>query len=360
VLEFHAEEKSYELHTLFGGLERASISRQDMQRALADVLSNISPDCIFVSGWGMEIGQVMQLWALENNIPIVMFSESTAYDEPRVRWKEWIKSQLVKAASSALVGGGPHKEYLSQLGMPTESIFVGHNVVDSSHFSKLSLQTPENLTGSPNAKPYFLACTRFGEKKNLPRLVQAYALYVEKCTEWGAECNDLIIAGDGELRAEIEQTIAYCSVEDKVYILGAVGYDSLPWLYQNCEAFVHASTTEQWGLVVNEAMAAGAPILISRQVGCAPDLVPEGENGFQFDPYSPVRIAEVLWSFSRLSNDKKQELGKRSKSLIADWGPERFASGLRHAVDKAIKDGPKKNTLTARVLLRLLLQRGVS
>jgi glycosyltransferase involved in cell wall biosynthesis len=47
---------------------------------------------------------------------------------------------------------------------------------------------------------------------------------------------------------------------------------------------VHASTTEQWGLVVNEAMAAGLPVLVSDRCGCAPDLVEVGVNGFTFDP----------------------------------------------------------------------------
>lgn len=355
VLEFHAEVKSYELHTLFGGLERASISRQVLQGVLSDVLYNIGPDCVLVSGWGMEIGQIMQLWALENNVPIVIFSESTAYDEPRVHWKEWIKSQIVKAASSALVGGGPHKKYMTQLGMPTKSVFVGHNVVDSAHFSRPSLQKPGNFPVSSNAEPFFLTCTRFGEKKNLPRLVRAYAAYIKKCSDQGVEGSDLIIVGDGELRMAIEQTITQYSVGDKVHMLGAVGYDFLPWLYQNCEAFVHASTVEQWGLVVNEAMAAGAPILISNRVGCAPDLVHDGENGLQFDPYSEESIADALWFFSSLSIDKKQEFGKRSKALITDWGPERFASGLKLAVDKAIEIGPTNNTFTARLLLRLLL-----
>jgi 1,2-diacylglycerol 3-alpha-glucosyltransferase len=55
-------------------------------------------------------------------------------------------------------------------------------------------------------------------------------------------------------------------------------------------AFIQASTTEQWGLVVNEAMASGLPVLVSERCGCAPDLVKNGVNGYTFDPYDIKEI----------------------------------------------------------------------
>jgi 1,2-diacylglycerol 3-alpha-glucosyltransferase len=183
VLEFKPKETSYKLLTLFPGIERVSIEKRKLQNVLSKTLLKINPDCICVSGWGMDIGQLMHSWALDNDVPIVIFSESTAYDEPRVPWKEWVESQLVTSASSALVGGKPHKEYINQLGIPEKSIFLGHNVVDSVHFSTPSLQQPANFPDNLHPSPFFLACTRFGKKKNLPRLVRAYAAYCKMCSK---------------------------------------------------------------------------------------------------------------------------------------------------------------------------------
>lgn len=355
VLEFKPRATHYQLITLFSGAERVSIPSHEIRSVLFHMLSEIEPDVVCISGWGMEIGQLLHLWALENNVPTVMFSESTAYDERRVFLKEWVKSKLVRSVSSALVGGAPHKEYISQLGMSRESVFLGHNIVDSEHFSKPYLLQPDSGFLNLCSTPFFLVCTRFGEKKNLTRLIEAYAIYEKICKEQKGEILNLVIAGDGDLRTTIERNIVQFGLSQNVHLLGAVSYEKLPWLYQNCEAFIHASTTEQWGLVVNEAMAAGAPVLISNRVGCALDLVHDCENGFQFDPYNLRNIADALFSFSKLSVDQKNEFGEHSKRIIADWGPSRFANGLKQAVDKAIDIGTKGNNFAARLLLRLLL-----
>jgi hypothetical protein len=106
-------------------------------------------------------------------------------------------------------------------------------------------------------------------------------------------------------------------------------------------------------------MAAGAPILISDRVGCASDLVPDSENGLQFNPFNEENIASTLLHFSSSSIEQKQKYGKRSKELISNWGPGRFATGLKKAVDKATKTGVRNSSFIASLLLRLLLQRGM-
>ena len=103
----------------------------------------------------------------------------------------------------------------------------------------------------------------------------------------------------------------------------------MPAYYGLASAFVHASTTEQWGLVVNEAMASGLPVLVSNRCGCAPDLVQEGVNGFTFDPYNVEQLAQLMLKISAFQTFSLSTFGAASRRIIADWGPERFASGLR-------------------------------
>lgn len=359
VLQYQPKYMSYELMTLAPGECRSTVSEKRLRLSLNDCLAEIEPDCVCVSGWGMVIGQALQWWALKHHVPMVLFSESTAYDMERANWKEWIKSWLVRVSSSALVGGAPHRDYIQRLGMTADSVFLGHNVVDSAHFSQKVDKRPLGLPDFLDQIPFFTACTRFGQKKNIPGLVRAFASYDRMCREEGLKSWRLVIAGDGDLRKEIEQTIVSTNMTEKVILLGAISYELLPWLYQHAQAFVHASTTEQWGLVVNEAMAAGSPVLVSRQCGCAPDLVHNGVNGFQFDPYSEEEICKTLHKFHMLPAETKVTFGQKSREIIADWGPNRFAKGLAQAIDKALVVGPKRNTMVARILLWLLLLRGM-
>ena len=182
--------------------------------------------------------------------------------------------------------------------------------------------------------------------------------------------------GDGELKAQL---LAHCqklglhAIESApwevsssskiqnpkskiVYFPGFRQIGELPRFYAHAGAFVHASTTEQWGLVVNEAMACGLPVIVSNRVGCAQDLVQEGVNGFTFDPYNVEPLAGLMRKVSA-TDFPLSAFGDASRTIIADWGPERFASGLKQAVDCALKVGPKRASLLQRLILRALLWR---
>jgi len=133
-------------------------------------------------------------------------------------------------------------------------------------------------------------------------------------------------------------------------------YDELPAWYGLAGAFVHASTTEQWGLVVNEAMASGLPVLVSERCGCAPDLVKDGVNGFIFDPYDVERLARLMYRLAHGDVDR-DAMGRASQEIIADWGLERFADGLAKAVDVAVSRPTPKAPWFDCLLLQALMYR---
>ena len=118
-------------------------------------------------------------------------------------------------------------------------------------------------------------------------------------------------------------------------------YDELPAWYGLASAFVHASTTEQWGLVVNEAMASGLPVLVSNRCGCAPDLVEDGVNGFTFDPYDVEALAGLMQRVAAMTDERRAAMGRAGQRIIAEWGPERFAEGLMQAVEARMRRPPR-------------------
>ena len=88
-------------------------------------------------------------------------------------------------------------------------------------------------------------------------------------------------------------------------------------------------------MVVNEAMAAGLPVLVSNRCGCAPDLVIEGKTGFTFEPENIEELASLLVSMSN-GQVNRQVMGQAAQAHIAEWGPERFAEGLYGAIRVAL------------------------
>jgi glycosyltransferase involved in cell wall biosynthesis len=151
--------------------------------------------------------------------------------------------------------------------------------------------------------------------------------------------------------------IQQCGVSDHVHLVGAKGYAELPSYYSHAGAFIHASTTEQWGLVVNEAMASGLPVLVSNRCGCATDLVKEGVNGWTFDPCNEEQMADLML---RIAGDEEQRktMGLRSREIIAEWGPDRFASGVNSAVEAALAAPRKRAGLLDRFILKVLTSKG--
>ena len=350
VLEFSSE-ASFARHTLFPkvkGVNNPAVSEQ-LAGAMGKTLDSVRPDVVCVSGWGLSVSLAAIKWATARSVPIVMLSESNEFDEVRSAIKEFIKRRLVGLCSAGLAGGSPQADYLVKLGLPRERVFNGYDVVDNRFFTEEARKYRDgNSELGETKRPYFLACARFGKKKNLPGLIHAFARY----RELGAPLAlfDLVIAGDGEERAEIERTIKEFGVFDHVHLIGAKGYAELPSYYAHAGAFIHASTTEQWGLVVNEAMASGLPVLVSNRCGCVADLVKEGENGWTFDPTNEEQIADLMLRISS-SEEARAKMGAKSREIITEWGPDRFASGLTGAVQVALSAAKKKTTILDRMIL---------
>jgi glycosyltransferase involved in cell wall biosynthesis len=206
---------------------------------------------------------------------------------------------------------------------------------------------------------FFLASARLIEEKNLSRLVEAYARYrtlVPKAENGEPQMQiwDLVLLGDGPLRPALESQRSGLKLDGHLHLPGFKQYDELPNYYALARAFILPSIFEPWGLVVNEAMASGLPVLVSSHCGCAAELVREGRNGFTFDPRDVGALAQLMVKTSA-PNFPLAEFGLASRAIVGNWGPERFAQGLNAAAMRAIAAGPLRPSLLQRLLLRTSL-----
>jgi len=171
-------------------------------------------------------------------------------------------------------------------------------------------------------------------RKNYTGLLDAYVSYRSRVdAPWR-----LVALGDGPLRSEIESRIERDSIVG-ITLAGFVQYKKLPNYYASARAFIHTAVLDQWGLVVNEAMAAALPVLVSTGAGCVTDLVRDGENGYSFSPSSPDALAKFMVEISG-DSELRFRMGRRSRKIIAEWHPDRFGQALMSALDLAIKGGP--------------------
>jgi glycosyltransferase involved in cell wall biosynthesis len=104
--------------------------------------------------------------------------------------------------------------------------------------------------------------------------------------------------------------------------------DDLPAYYALAECLVLPSTLEPWGLVVNEAMASGLPVIVSQLCGCFPDLVEGGGNGFSCDPYDVAGLADRFAAMARLEPGARERMGHLSRLIIQRFSPQLWAQSL--------------------------------
>jgi len=287
----------------------------------------------------------------------VMMNESHAGTARAEGWRLCLKRLLVKSFDTALVGGTPQVRYFASLGMPPEKIFPGYDCVDNEYFGSQSAHWRQDAQAARSryALPdhYFLSLGRLVKKKNLGALMGAYGAFLARRPQ---AQQHLVIVGSGEEGDRLRQQAAsqglpvhekrdapYLSAPPHaaapgVHFYGSRTVQENPIFYALADAFVLPSLYEEWGLVVNEAMACGLPVIVSKTAGCAEDLVAPEKNGLLFDPESEAGLADCL---DRLSADPQamRMMGRNSAELIRRWDCANFAHNALRAV-RAASVGP--------------------
>lgn len=343
----------FEHCTLFETQDSESLQPYVVWKAVRAQLDVLRPDVIAIPGI-YDKGAVAALrWCRRNRVPCILMSDSTQRDAKRYLWREWLKGRLVRCFSAALVAGKPQEDYVVRLGMSAARVFTGYDAVDNEYFSHQAeaVRAREDQYRAACHLPtrYFVTSNRFIPVKNLFRLLAAYAKYRQRVIDpW-----NLVLLGDGELMPQVRRSIQELGLQTCVMLPGFKQYDELPVYYALGRCLILASTSETWGLVVNEAMASGLPVLVSKACGCCEDLVREGENGFSFDPLNVEEMAEKMRMISHGGCDLAK-MGQASRDIIANWGCDNFARNLWRAAQCACEQPIKNRDPIASAILHIL------
>jgi glycosyltransferase involved in cell wall biosynthesis len=297
------------------------VSFAERRQALFRIFNDYQPGVLNITGYFDWAQVLLMFYARWKGVKVVISSESSSADHNRSAWKEWIKKVIVGRANAFFCFGETSAKYLESLGVAKSAIRVKNAaVIDEQVIRNRYDETKRELAASAGADPVsrkFVYVGRLAPEKNLTTLVWAFDNVVRQTgSDW-----KLLFVGDGPERANLDKLVTDSGIAAQVIFAGGSPWHQVPgWLAQS-DVLVLPSKSEPWGLVVNEAMVCGMPVIVSQTCGCAPDLVRNGVNGFTFDYARQSDLEEHLSFFIR-NPDRIAGMGQESVKLIAP-----FASG---------------------------------
>ncbi len=291
-------------------------------------------DALWVNGWAQANTWLAWTGAALRGVPILLRGETNGLGEPN-GLKGAIKRVVVRAFFSRISGflavGSNNANFYSSYGVPAERIFLTPYAVDNAFFVKEARQlegqkrTLREKSGIPSDRPVILFCGKFQEKKRPLDVLQAFARLNSRLQA------SLVFVGDGPLRPTMEHFIAEHGLSN-VCMLGFHNQKEMPIYYALADVLVLPSIFEPWGLVVNEAMCFGLPVIASDKSGAAADLVKSGINGFTYSAGDEQALANALMMV--LENEEgRRSMGHASYDIISHWGFEEDVGGILQALE---------------------------
>ncbi len=296
-------------------------------------LKRFLPDSIVFGGYNYLASWKGLLWARSHGVPALLWAESNVNDRrSRNPIVEFLKSTFIRACRAFVVPGRSSHNYLSGYGVAVSDIFTAPNAVDNNLFAagaEAARKDERRFRDCLNLPDrYLLFVGRFVREKGIFDLLDGYALLpAEKQDEVG-----IVFVGDGPERAELARRVAnLCKGE--IRIVGFAQRDQLAIYYGLADVFIFPTHSDPWGLVVNEAMACGLPILATAVAGCVADLVSHGDNGLVVTARDVSGMAKAIAAM--LDMGRLQQMGASSQSRIKAFSSLAWAEGVRAAVEFA-------------------------
>ena len=312
--------------THFSGCDTPEISDELVHRGI---------DVVVVNGWVVRTCLQTLKACRKLKIPCIVRGEANNL-RPRPWWKRLLQRQLVRRYDAYLPIGTASREFYRSYGIPDDRMFDARYCIENDRFARaadLAVGQRSSIRarwGVPEETLCFLYCGKFETKKHPVELVQA----IRQAVQLGANLH-LLMVGDGELKPECEKLVQQHSLP--VTFTGFLNQSEIVEAYVASDVLALPSDHgETWGLVVNEGMACGLPAVVSDQVGCASDLIVEGETGWVFPFGQWNDFSKLLAELSKKTKTIR-EMGPACRKLISNYSPKHAANGIAAAVHSMVK-----------------------
>jgi glycosyltransferase involved in cell wall biosynthesis len=272
---------------------------------------------VILSGYGKPEYIIFTIWLKLKGIDCYYFAESWYKGRPIL---DKLKGSFIKGFTKGIFASGDRakQHFAENLSFPKTKILTGYSVVDNDHFA---INTVEK-TIDRFASKTLLSVARHSKEKNLELLIKAFK--ASKLSDaW-----TLKIVGGGPDTEKLRKLI---SSNDNIELNDWTSYDKLPSLYAEASFFILPSEFEPWGLVVNEAMASGLPIVLSNECGCVPELY--YDNGYLFNSSSQSELENIFNLVEGLSIDEIQSFSAKSIERIKEYSPKQWSNHLHKLIN---------------------------
>lgn len=299
-------------------------------------------DALWVHGYARGTNWLAMLAAKAIGTKVLVRDEANALSAPRSPVRRLAKAAFFRTFGRLIDGfltiGSANRDYYLANGIHSDRLFSVPYCVNNEYFrSRAAATAPgrERLRGTLGleaGRPIILYASKFQRRKRPDDLLRAYERLIGDLN--GRSVPYLLYVGDGKMRRSVEAE-ASAKRLDGVRFLGFRNQSELPALFDLCDVFVLPSVHEPWGLVVNEVMTVGRAVIVGDEVGCAPDLVRNGENGFTFPAGDVASLAEALRRVVS-SPERMRAMGEASRAIIDAWSFREDLAGLRHALQAVV------------------------
>lgn len=325
--------ESYQSHFLSDGSFESLPQILTALRAVK-IVARCRPDIVIISGYSYLPTWSVLTWARLHRKPVVFWFESNRFDRPRHWMLELIKSVFVSQCDVAHVYGASNREYLERLGVKPSAIIEKRATVDSRVFTKRRAVFHSDYRR-------FVYVGRFSPEKNLPRLLEAF------CVTRSKSRAELVLVGYGPDEPLLKLKVHDLGLDESVVFVGPKTQDEVSQTLAECDCLVLPSLSEPWGLVANEALCTGIPIIVSDRCGCARDLVTQ-DTGWMFDAEATADLARALLGVCNLQVDRLQKMGQAAVKLAAEYSPEAGANRIAASlVELCERNGTVKGSINA-------------
>jgi glycosyltransferase involved in cell wall biosynthesis len=313
--------------------------RRQFREQLLALERRINPQVLWIHGWSDPYARAFWDVAAQTGKPLLLRGD-TCLTSVAGGWGRRLLHQLYytyrfRHVAACLAIGAQNRQLYEKYGVPKERIFDMPYAVDNAFFQKRvaaawpGREALRQRLGLEPGRPVVLFCGKLIALKGVDTLLEAVRRLRESADP-GLPRPQVLLAGEGELRGELE-TWGRQHLAGDAHFLGFQNQSELPALYDLADVFVLPSNKEAYGLVVNEAMNAGKPVIASDQVGCWPDLVHPGVNGAVFPAGNAVALAEALRPYL-LDPVLRERAGQASLEIINRWSFAEDLMGLRQAL----------------------------
>jgi glycosyltransferase involved in cell wall biosynthesis len=256
-------------------------------------------------------------------------------------------------AGAIVVEGSPQRRYVRNFGVPNEKVFqANHSSFDYSKFKSMNLRQKLNIGNGF----VILYVGRIIEQKGLDILIKAFSMIEQE-----REDAYLVICGDGNFRGYCESIIKEMQIKHVTFVGWIQEKEKAASFYKTADVFVVPSrivaeeeNAEGWGLVINEAMSMGKPVITTDAVGAAEDLVKNGINGYVV---KNGEIEELYLALRKIIKDPilRKTMGENSRIIFEEFNDfGKMFKGFKKAIEYSANNGEQQNSGRDEVnLLRL-------